>query len=77
MDRLYKAGAGAGQLVVAAPVTGSLVCFILFSCRDIIWTVSFPRKWTAGGTDWVLHGGYQALLQLIAEYCIMDAVVSS
>ena len=56
-----KQALGASQLVVAAPVTGSLVCFI--------WTVSFPWKWTAGGTDWVL--------QLIAEYCNMDAVGSS
>ena len=64
-----KQALGAGQLVVAAPVTGSLVCFI--------WIVSFPRKWTAGGTDWVLQAGYQVLLQLIAEYCNMDAVGSS
>ena len=77
MDRLYKAGPGASQLVIAAPVTGSLVCFILFSRRDITWTVSFPRKWTAGGTDWVLQAGYQVLLQLIAEYCNMDVVGSS
>ena len=47
---------------------------ILFSHRDITWTVSFPRKWTAGGTDWVLQAGY---MQLIAEYCNMDAVGSS
>ena len=53
-----KQALGAGQLVVAAPVTGSLVCFIF------------------GGTDWVLQDGYQVLLQLIAEYCNMDAVVS-
>ena len=50
-----KQALGASQLVVAAPVTGSLVCFILFSRRDITWIVSFPRKWTAGGTDWVLQ----------------------
>ena len=65
-----KQALGASQLVVAAPVTGSLVCFILFGRRDITWTVSFPRKWTAGGTDWVLQAGYQVLLQLIAEYCL-------
>ena len=72
-----KQALGASQLVVAAPVTGSLVCFILFSRWEIIWTVSFPRKWTAGGTDWVLQAGYQVLLQLIAEYCNMDALGSS
>ena len=62
-----KQALGVSQLVVAAPVTGSLVYFIVFSCRDITWAVSFHRKWTAGGTDWVLQAGYQVLLQLIAE----------
>ena len=71
-----KQALGANQLVVAAPVTGSLVCFILFSRRDITGTVSFPRKWTAGDTDWVLQAGFQVLLQVIAEYCSMDAVSS-
>ena len=65
---------GDSQSVVAAPVTGSLVCSILFSCRDITWTARFPLKWTACGTDWVLPAGYQVLLQVIAEYCNMDAV---
>ena len=64
----------ASQLVVAAPVTGSLVCFNLFSHRNITRTVNFPWRRTAGGTDWVLQAGYQALLQVIAEYCNMDAV---
>ena len=71
-----KQALGASQLVVAAPVTGSIVCFILFSRRDITGTVSFPRKWTAGDTDWVLQAGFQVLLQVIAEYCSMDAVSS-
>ena len=53
---------GDSQSVVAAPVTGSLVCFILFSCRDITWTARFPLKWTACGTDWVLPAGYEVLL---------------
>ena len=55
-------------------MTGSLVCSILFSCRDITWTARFPLKWTVCGTDWVLPAGYQVLLQEIAEYCTMDAV---
>ena len=58
-----KQALGASQLVVAAPVTGSLVCFILLSHRDITRTVNFPWKRTAGGTDWVLQAGYQVLLQ--------------
>ena len=65
---------GDSQSVVAAPVTGSLVCSILFSCRDITWTARFPLKWTVCGTDWVLPAGYQLLWQVIAEYCNMDAV---
>ena len=69
-----KQALGASQLVVAAPVTGSLVCFNLFSHRDITRTVNFPWRRTAGGTDWVLQAGYQVLLQVIAEYCNMDAV---
>ena len=69
-----KQALGANQLVVAAPVTGSLVCFNLFSHRDITRTVNFPWRRTAGGTDWILQAGYQVLLQVIAEYCNMDAV---
>ena len=76
MDRLYKEGPGASQLVVAAPVTGSLVSISLFSPLDITETVGFPRKWTAGDTDWVLQAGFQVRLQVIAEYCSMDAVSS-
>ena len=57
-------------------MTGSLVCFNLFSHRDITRTVNFPWRRTAGGTDWVLQAGYQVLLQVIAEYCNMDAVSS-
>ena len=71
-----KQALGASQLVVAAPVTGSLVCCNLFSHRDITRTVNFPWRRTAGGTDWVLQAGYQVLLQVIAEYCNMDAVSS-
>ena len=71
-----KQALGASQLVVAAPVTGSLVCFNLFSHRDITRTVNFPWRRTAGGTDWVLQAGYQVLLQVIAEYCNMGAVSS-
>ena len=71
-----KQALGASQLVVAAPVPGSLVCVDLFSPQDITETVSFPRKWTAGDTDWVLQAGFQVMLQVIAEYCSMDAVSS-
>ena len=71
-----KKALGASQLVVAAPVTGSLVSISLLSPRDITETVGFPRKWTAGATDWVLQAGFQVRLQVIAEYCSMDAVSS-
>ena len=71
-----KKALGASQLVVAAPVTGSLVSISLFSPRDINETVGFPRKLTAGHTDWVLQAGFQVWLQVIAEYCSMDAVSS-
>ena len=64
-----KQALGASHLVVAAPVTGSLICVIWFSPRDITETVSFLRKWIAGDTDWVLQAGFQVLLQEIAEYC--------
>ena len=67
---------GASQLVVAAPVTGSLVDISLFSPQDITETVGFPLKWTAGDTDWVLQSGFQIQLQVFAEYCSMDAVSS-
>ena len=69
-----KKALGASQLVVSAPVTGSLVSISLFSPRDITETVGFPRKWTAGDTDWVLQAGFQVRLQVIAEYCSMNAV---
>ena len=64
---------GDSQSIVAAPVTGSLVCSILFSCRDITWTARSSLRRTVCGTDWVLPAGYQLLLQEIAEYCTMDA----
>ena len=64
---------GDSQSIVAVPVTGSLVCSILFSCRDITWTARSSLSRTVGGTDWVLPAGYQLLLQEIAEYCTMDA----
>ena len=64
---------GDSQSIVAVPVTGSLVCSILFSCRDITWTARSSLHWTVCGTDWVLPAGYQVLLQGIAEYCTMDA----
>ena len=67
---------GDSQLVIAAPVTGSLVSICLFSPLDITETVGFPRKWTAGDTDWVLQSGFQIRLQVFAEYCSMDAVSS-
>ena len=53
---------GASQLV-----TGSLVSISLFSPRDITETVGFPRKWTAGDTDWVLQCGFQIRLQVFAD----------
>ena len=71
-----KKALGASQLVVAAPVTGSLVSISLFSPRDITETLGFPRKWTAGDTDWVLQAGFRVQLQMLAEYCSMDAVSS-
>ena len=67
---------GASQLVVAAPVTGSLFIISLFSPRDITETVGFPRKWTAGDTAWVLLSEFQIRLQVFAKYCSMDAVSS-
>ena len=72
-----KQALGAGQLVVAAPVTGSLVCFNLFSHRDITRTVNFPWRRTAGGTDWVLQAGYQVLLQVLAEYCNISSEIDN
>ena len=66
----------ASQLVVAAPVTGSLVCISLFSLWDTTQTVSFPRRWTSGDTDWVNQAGFQVRLQVIAEDCNMDAASS-
>ena len=42
------------QSIVAVPVTGSLVCSNLFSCRDITWTARSSLHWTVCGTDWVL-----------------------
>ena len=50
-----KKAMGASKLVVATPVTVSLVSISLFSPRDITETVGFPLKWTAGDTDWVLQ----------------------
>ena len=63
---------GDSQSIVAVPVTGSLVCHILFSCRDITWTARSSLNWTVCGTDWVLPAGYHVLLQEIAEDCTMD-----
>ena len=65
---------GASQLVVATPVTGSLVCCISFSHRDITRTVSFPWKRTVSGTEWVLQAGCQVLLHVNVEYCSMNTV---
>ena len=64
---------GDSQSIVAVPVTGSLVCSILFSCQDITWTARFSLNWTDCGTDWVLPAGYQVLLQEIPENCKLDA----
>ena len=50
------------QSILAVPVTGSLVCSILFSCRDITWTARSSLNWTVCGTDWVLPAGYEVLL---------------
>ena len=62
-----------GQSIVAAPVTGSLVSSILFSCRDVFCTAGSTLNWTFCGTDWVLPAGYHVLLQKIAERWTMDA----
>ena len=42
---------GDSQSIVDAPVTGSLVCSILFSCRDITWIARSSLSRTVWGTD--------------------------
>ena len=61
------------QSIVAAPVTGSLVSPILFSCRDAICTDRSSIYCIVCGTDWVLPAGYQVLLPEYVECGIMDA----
>ena len=61
------------QIIVAVPVTGSLISATLFSCRDITCTAISSLNWTVCGTDWVLPAGYQVLLQEITECWIIDA----
>ena len=56
-----------GTLIDATPVTGSLICSTLFSCRDVNCTTGFLSDWTFCGTDWVLPAGYQVCLHWIAE----------
>ena len=60
----------ASQLVVAVPVTGSLVCFSWFKTTE---TVSSPRRQTSGDTDRVNRAEFQVWLQAIAGDCSMDA----
>ena len=62
-----------GLLIVAVPVTGSLVSSTLFSCRDVYCTAGFSSDWTFCGTDCVLFAGYQVCLRWIAERWTMAA----
>ena len=66
----------ARQSVVAAPVTGSLVCISWLNLRDTAGTIFSPQKRTSGGTDRINWTVFQVWLQIIAEGCNMDAATS-
>ena len=68
-----RSGLEDGSLIVAVPVTGSLISSTLFSCRDVYCTTGFSSDWTFCGTDCVLPAGYQVCLHWIAERWTMAA----
>ena len=77
----------AHQSVVAAPVTGSLVCISWFNLRDTEGTVLSPQKQTSDDTDRINGTVFQVWLQISAEgwkvatcmrllrWCAREAVV--
>ena len=55
------------SLIVAAPVTGSLVSSALFVCLSVHCTAGFSSYWTFCGTDCVLLTGSQLFLRRVSE----------
>ena len=55
------------SLIVAAPVTGSLISSALFVCLDVYCTAGFSSYWTFCGTDCVLLAGCQLFLRRVSE----------
>ena len=64
------------QVVVAAPVTGSLVSISWLNLRETARNVFSPQKRTYGGTDQSKGIVFIVLIQLITEDCNMDAATS-
>ena len=55
------------SLIVAAPVTGSLISPALFVCLGVYCTAGFSSYWTFCGTDFVLLAGCQLFLRRVSE----------
>ena len=55
------------SLIVAAPVTGSLISSALFVCLDVYCIAGFSSYWTFCGTDCVFLAGCQLFLRRVSK----------